>query len=246
MDTDAKNCAEENKTKRSRYKLRRRLRYLTDQSDYILNEDFPGNDSSDSDSSDTSDPEIVDRVISRRFPLRDLLIDSSSDSSSDTLVAGSSPSVHHEESRDIPSVQDAEPLVSQAVNNSNQASTNGCDSQKPPEKESEWANLDESSERVMAGEKFQPDPNNCSLKSGPIVKLGPVEMKNALQCLCPPNSTSPAAGCPECSKGESTTPGAVFKSISIANKSFRKRRVQEDECNAGSGSPSDQDKLDPD
>lgn len=254
VETDAKNCAEENKTRRSRYKLRRRLRYLTDQSDYILNEVFPGtNDSSDSDSSDMSDPEIVDRVVSHRFPMRDLLRDSSSDSSSDTLVAESSSGSSNDESdtraTDPPSPletnQPPVPIPPQPSESANRlqelepvdlTSSNGAAVDNNVNNSESSARIGGDKSSKVTESKSSEALNNCSLQSGPIVKLGPEEMKNALECLCPPNNRG-SSGCPECSKVESGTTGATFKPISVLNRCYRKRKLNQDEestsCNEG-------------
>jgi hypothetical protein len=247
VEIDTKDCAEESRTRRSRYKIRRRLRYLTDQSDYILNEVLPGHDSSSSDSSDSddhlpSDESIIDFL--HRSELHDEA-DSSSDSSGLPTVDSSYSSSSDDEL--IPKFvaeRDSDDELEIALHKNVQTGPMSPKVKlclKEPDDEELDQEIKKELEQEVKGQdcdtkvETSATSNICTLQSGPFLRLAADEQLSALACLCPSGSTSNTTTCLNCSKsdacGTSNVTSVQFKSnashSSTSGRNYRKRKHAE-------------------
>ncbi|KAI1284876.1 DDB1- and CUL4-associated factor 5 [Halotydeus destructor] len=251
VENDTKIYAQEHKSRRTQYKSRhRRLRYLTDQSDIILNEVYPSNDST-SDSDDSQGAVSADEfleVISNNFQrIRSMsnrqVVDSDS-SDSDTT----GPLIEISDSDRERSSRNAEPEVADKVEqNDDQSLSTGIKipfvlpDDSDDEAEIEEAVLALSGHSGAFNESPGADASPlCTLQSGPFVKMGSEEKKSVINCICRP--TSSTNNCQVCqsnsSQAGSSQSNGLFKAPSH-NRTYRKRKHSGDSTSNQEGTSDD-------
>lgn len=242
VDADAKTCAEENNVRRSKYKVRRRLRYLTNQSDYILNDAYPRRTSEDSD--DSSDSESSDGPIDRnslwrtmRGSIRIVGDDDEDDDEEgveeaiDTCESSSGTSAEFFESDSDTDAEHGKPVItndSQTHDADGTSSSTSFDKQvqadshhRPHPVIVDQLLLDEES-KSQSEAIASTSTSTCTLQSGPVVKR--------FRCVCE-GASSANSDCHCCELEvvtQSDAEAVVFKTVNHRNRSYRKRKMPDD------------------